>query len=878
MKTSLTAKDHPLCKGLMISSISQMSSGVDTKLLKTNTDSSESFKGSAKVLSELLESSKNISAASSELGSIQLSVNEIRRRAHELRKKTDVEKDYTKAHYLLAGSGLALEDVDTSLNNLQSSQLLEQTVPNQSTEGEIDTYLKVRKDENILSSIENLLSMAAKDFDSFVNQNLNLDWEQRKEEVRENFGILVKRKAALDYKNMAPLNPKLPTWGSRGTGILNGEGARLNVNENYAVREKFENYAKIMHKFNSARQAKQEFALTHEFLNAVTSLGDSQNRQLLESWNILEGLKRNPNIIETAKIYLQKQFFDYVDNLYKKNLNEGLPTNINKIKSFIFFKLRNPNNTWKFGNLTIVNGVPIWALIFYLLRAGLIPEALEVAVNNKASFKKVEQSFVTYIKAYASSKDHKLPIEFSTRLHTEYSQHIKSALDGDPFRLAVYKIIGRCDLTRKNISSVTLSIEDWLWIHFMLIKDDVAGNDPVYERYSLEDFQNIITSYGAERFTNYYLQVLILSGLYELAIQYAYSINEIDAVHLAIGLADQNLLSICTHEGRTNKDPKNDSELITLEDNQRKINFTKILGNYTTSFKYSDPRIAAEYLILISLVNTPQQIRLCHEALTELVLETKEFTVLLGKINRDGTRIPGIIEERRPLLYLSDEKEFLYTITEQAARRADEDGRIHDSLLLYQLSEEYNIVISIVNAMLSDLLSNTDLDQPLLTIDDNSETSPILIAKKLVSIYMDNLEISKKIHTRNKETCILLLKLTDARRTYHAHQWQNTLAQIEELEIIPFADEISARKKAQEFSSLNENIIKNIPSLLIMTMSCIFNLIQDLNKSDYRSVTKEQQVLALKNISKNCMIYAGIIQYKMPRETYSTMIKLDIGM
>lgn len=43
---------------------------------------------SARILNELIETSKKIPTSSSELGSIQLSVNEIRRRAHELRKKT----------------------------------------------------------------------------------------------------------------------------------------------------------------------------------------------------------------------------------------------------------------------------------------------------------------------------------------------------------------------------------------------------------------------------------------------------------------------------------------------------------------------------------------------------------------------------------------------------------------------------------------------------------------------------------------------------------------------------------------------------------------------------------------------------------------------
>ena len=140
-------------------------------------------------------------------------------------------------------------------------------------------------------------------------------------------------------------------------------------------------------------------------------------------------------------------------------------------------------------------------------------------------------------------------------------------------------------------------------------------------------------------------------------------------------------------------------------------------------------------------------------------METKEFTVLLGKIGRDGARIPGVIEERQPLLHVRDEKEFLHTITEQAARRADEDGRIYDSILLYQLAEEYDIVITLVNSLLSDTLSASDLDQPLVGPDDNSETNPVLLARRMASIYFDNAGISRQIHVKNKEICMLLLNI-----------------------------------------------------------------------------------------------------------------------
>ncbi|CCD23246.1 linker nucleoporin NIC96 NDAI_0B02110 [Naumovozyma dairenensis CBS 421] len=835
-----------------------------------NTTLESSTKGSAKIFNDLVESSKNLPATSSQLGSIQLSVNEIKRRAIELRKKKNIDNTLTKAHYLLAGSGLAIEDVDSSLKNLQKNELSERKLTSKYVGNEIDTYLRVKKGENILASIEQLLADASRDFDDYVNQSLELDWTKRKDEIRETFGIFVPGKSennSFVNKPLSPLDRVSPTWGNSGIGILNGGDSRLNVNSNLITREKFETYAKIIHQFNNHRQENRQFPLNREVISILSHAGDTRNRQLLESWKIIESIKDPKNTIKASREYLEVQFLDYVDALSKNAISEGLPTNTNKVRSFIDTKLKNTDGSWKIANLTVINGLPIWASIFYLLRAGLMQEALDLAMTNSSGFKKIEQSFLTYFQAYISSPENKLPTEFATKLHTEFNQHIKNSLNGDPYRLAVYKIIGRCDLTRRNISLVTLSLEDWIWYHLKLIKEDVIDDGPIYEKYHLEDFQNIILSYGPSRFTNYYIPVLILSGLYEVAIDYAYNLNEMDAVHLAIGLANKKLLHITTNISDT---------LIAIEDGRRKVNFAKLLGNYTKSFKFSDPRIATEYLILIAITDDPAEIKICHEALRELVLDTKEFGILLGKINRDGTRIPGVLEERQDLLYLNDEKEFLRVITEQAAHKADEDGRTQDSLLLYQLAEEYDIVMSIVNGLLGSLLGGSDLTQPLFTKDDNSETNPVLLASKLISIYNNNLEIAKKIHAKNKETCLLLLQIADIRKSYAENQWQYALGQIEKLDLLPFTDGQDARRKAQAFSGFDEPIVKCIPSLLIMTLTCVSKLVNVLNQSDYKSVTKSQQIEFLKNISKNCIVYAGIIQFKMPRETYSTLIRLDV--
>lgn len=909
----------------------------------------------SKLFNDLIDSSKSLPTASSDLGSIQLSLSEINRRTKELRSYVDINQhDHTKAHYLLANSGVAFDEVDSSLKSLKSNIVDVVTNNNiintahdidaSGTKGnlmnrndinignfdnlinennvngdftEIDTYLKIKKDENILQSIEMLLSNAAKDFDNFINNNLNLDWEQRKDKVRENFGILVNKNQntltqnhrsnkPFSSKNTSDLTDDSKIWNNNNFKhiLMDNDqiSKKLNVNEHYMLREKFEKYARIIHSFNNARQSKLNFSLNQEFISIFNNSSDSKTRPLLESWRILESMEKSnlPNfgnqknsskIISNAKTYLQSQFKDYIDMLYSKKMDEGLPTNINKVRSFIDSKLKNPSDsTWKINNLTIVNGEPLWALIFYLLRAGLIHEALEVTTSNKSSFKKIEQSFVAYLKAYVQAPNNELPVEFSTRLHTEYNQHIKSSLNGDPYRLAVYKIIGRCDLTRKTIPLITLNVEDWLWIHFMLINESsgiensnissLSDNNPIYEKFTLVDFQNIILSYDNSQFANHYLQILLLSGLYELAIEYAYTINEIDAVHLCIGLARQNLLTVTQNY----YEPiAQNYRFISLNKNDNKrlpysINLAKALITYIRSFKFSDPRIAVEYLLLITLYQDESQIELCHEAIRELVLQTKEFTLLLGKINRDGSRIPGVIENRKPLLFLKDEKDFLRIITEQSARKADEDGRIQDSLLLYQLSENYDVVITLINGLLSDTLSNSDLTTKLVQNNDNIETNTILLAQRLITIYSDNTEISSKISTINKETCMLLLNLVEIRQIFENKQWENTLTAMKQLDILPFTDEVDARKKSQEFSILNEYIIKCIPNMLIITLTCINKLINQFSQSEYHSELKAQQIKSLKNIARNCMIYAGMIQYKMPRETYSKLIKLDTSL
>ena len=236
------------------------------------------------------------------------------------------------------------------------------------------------------------------------------------------------------------------------------------------------------------------------------------------------------------------------------------------------------------------------------------------------------------------------------------------------------------------------------------------------------------------------------------------------------------------------------------------ISFGRMLGYYTRDFRSGDVEAAVDYLALICLnAGLPgafgrSQASLCHEALRELVLETREFSRLLGDIRSDGTRLKGAIEQRLPLVALANQEEFLRAVTIQAACVADDNGRISDAVLLYHLAEDYDNVITIINRTLSEAVGieigqeemrlqplkprtsasagNDPQDQKpppgsslsLTLVDDPAE-----LAKNMMSLYNANALYYQKILPVNRDSCGILLRLSEVKIKVMAGHWAEAL-------------------------------------------------------------------------------------------------------
>ena len=79
--------------------------------------------------------------------------------------------------------------------------------------------------------------------------------------------------------------------------------------------------------------------------------------------------------------------------------------------------------------------------------------------------------------------------------------------------------------------------------------------------------------------------------------------------------------------------------------------------------------------------------------LSELVLETREFDLLLGRIDAvDGVRRPGVIDK------FYDE---IQNILDSVANDAEERGQLEDAVKLFDLAGDQEKVLSIFNKLLS---------------------------------------------------------------------------------------------------------------------------------------------------------------------------------
>lgn len=547
-----------------------------------------------------------------------------------------------------------------------------------------------------------------------------------------------------------------------------------------------------------------------------TDAGTTKQRQFRDQYldtneKSAASLEMRKRILNGANAFLEGKFFKEVESIITKFPREanlgGRPDTINKIKAYV--RLRHarkdlvPDNT----ELQQVEGEFVWAIVFYLLRSGKINEAADYVKAQSTTFRSIDRTFASYLLEYVSSPDRRLRRQLQERCNNEFNQRFRNAPENsiDPYRMACYKIVGRCAVSNRNLDNLNTEIDDWIWLQFNLARENDKATEVAAESYGLQDLRTSIREIGLKHFPKspseddngsfgMYFFLQILSGMFEQAIAYLYAFSYVDAIHFAIALEYYGLLRP--------SDPWTTTDSLLSHDTRSRpqLSFGRMLGYYTRDFRAADVDAAVDYLTLICL-NADlegeagrQQAELCHVALRELILESREFSKLIGDIRPDGHRILGLVEQRASLIGLREEDDFVKTVTLQAARFADDNGRTTDAVLLYHLASDYDSVISIVSRALSEAISLEIGEDPmrlmpvkprsngkdpeaqpgsslsLASIDD-----PIQLAVTMMTMYEKDAMFYTKIEEQNRVACSILLQLSEIKTLVAGKMWPEAL-------------------------------------------------------------------------------------------------------
>lgn len=838
-----------------------------------------------------------------ELPSLQLGLGDLRQRLKKLGPSHDRPLEHGKAHYFLAASGVdpgaAVRDLGAfGLQARERGAAAQGGVGFGGGLGEVDveTYLSNLQTKTTLSMIADGLDRSVRDFDSFLEENVTMEWEAQRKRIYQHFGIKPREDAAAGTQPGAgrastPSKEGQGTFGRSRRKASQAAGAEratqrasvlarsamqrsvigtpsrigqhaseftdvearkdaagtpngLGSMDDRFLREKQAKLADKIHDFNNARQRGQPIYICRDLADLESKSGDRHGPHIVEAYRgmmeivgeypqseetprerqfaklYLDPNPQSPNavamrkqILSGANAFLERQFFNEVNTLIAKypqdaNLG-GLPDVISKIKAYIRLRIARKTLVPDNVDLQQANGEYIWAVVFYLLRAGFVEEAAQYVNSNQNHFRSIDRTFSGYINSYASSDERRLKRQMQDRCLSEYNQRIRNAPEGsiDPFRMACYKIIGRCDLSNRSLDGLQTDVNDWIWLQFNLARETDRSLELAGESYGLSELQASIREIGFKHFPKtpaedsngsfgmfFYLQVL--SGMFEQAIAYLYPFSYVDAVHFAIALTYYGLLRPADAQSAAN-------ELLSHNTRtQPQINFGRMLGYYTRDFRAANAAIAVDYLVLICLnadeAGGQQQAALCHEALRELVLESREFSRLIGDIKPDGQRIKGVIEHRGPLIALGQEDDFIRAITLQAASFADDNGRTTDAVLLYHLAEDYDTVVSIVSRALSEAVSLEIGEDPmrLLPVKPRVEGAaaaaepdaqagsslslaaiddPVELAKTMMTMYERDHMFWQKIRDPNRVACNVLLQMSDIKSLVEQGKWPQCL-------------------------------------------------------------------------------------------------------
>lgn len=291
----------------------------------------------------------------------------------------------------------------------------------------------------------------------------------------------------------------------------------------------------------------------------------------------------------------------------------------------------------------------------------------------------------------------------------------------------------------------------------------------------------------------------------------------VHGIHMAIGLFERGLLNLSNTQlfvsGETNE-----SKCL------RRINFAALIKMYTKKFEVTDPREALQYyyflrnlpsLIQLTRMGKPQQKVVSYFAqyVCELAVETREFELFFGRLEKNAIRRPGVIDK----FIGENEAQFIISLI---AEEIEHKGLYEEAIKLYDLCKEHQRVLELCNQQISHVV--TEVNTPNST-RDRLKQMVFSIAMRYKAEINTSLKPVKK---STVSTFYLLIDLMTFFDLYHSENWEFAYETLNKLGVLP-KNSINVDSSVKEFISYSEEVklrksfINNFRSVYYLTFNQI---------------------------------------------------------
>uniref|UniRef100_A0A803T559 Nuclear pore complex protein Nup93 n=1 Tax=Anolis carolinensis TaxID=28377 RepID=A0A803T559_ANOCA len=676
---------------------------------------------------ELLQQAEQLAAETegiAELPHVERNLQEIQQAGERLRSRTltrtSQETADVKASVLLGSRGLDISHISQRLESLSAVTTFEPLEPVKDTD--IQGFLKNEKDNALLSAIEESRKRTFAMAEEYHRESMLVEWEQVKQRILHT--LLASGEDALDFTQESE-----PSYVSE----LSQPGRSSLDNIEMA-------YARIsMGSVDLLLANKMDLLLANKIVKLIRII-----------------------VVVCLQVKNNYTLVMVFGNLQQAQLG-GVPGTYQLVRSFLNIKLPVSVPGLQDGE---VEGHPVWALIYYCMRCGDLMAALQVV--NRAQHQLGE--FKSWFQEYLHNKDRRLSPATENKVRLHYRRALRN--NTDPYKRAVYCILGRCDVADSH-SEVADKIEDYLWLKLNQVCFDDDGSNAPQDRLTLSQFQKqLLEDYGESHFlanqqSFLYFQVLFLTAQFEAAIAFLFRTERLrcHAVHVALVLFELKMLL---------KSSGQSAQLLSHEAGDppavRRLNFVRLVMLYTRKFESTDPREALQYFYFLRNEKDSQGENMFLRCVSELVIESREFDMILGKLENDGSRKPGVIDK-----FTKDTK----PIINKVASVAESKGLFEEAAKLYDLAKNPDKVLELMNKLLSPVISQVSIPQ---SNKDRLKNMAHSIAERYKA---HGISTTKPVNS----TFFLLLDLITFFDEYHAGHIDKAFDIIERLKLVPLSQE-----------------------------------------------------------------------------------------